>query len=214
MKRLLLAVAAALLVTTGCGTVHTAGSGSGAEASPAVESSPADQRTKAQAQAAARHDQLFPDVAARCAGVIPSPSGPFDPSGSAGSATPSSGTADGADPAAKKYAENHAFKMTVNLDAPAQCRGDAHAARIAAALERQKPGRASTLTEQELQSALEALGYPKDSTQVYRSGGAVTFSLFVPATGPCVTGRLDSPLNVKGHGPYMEGGCTEPKGGH
>lgn len=61
---------------------------------------------------------------------------------------------------------------------------------------------------------LERLGYPRDAVQVRREGGAAGFSLFVPGAGPCISGRLASPPKVEVHGPYVEGGCTEPKGGH
>ncbi|MFB7621067.1 hypothetical protein ACFC1F_43395, partial [Kitasatospora sp. NPDC056181] len=61
---------------------------------------------------------------------------------------------------------------------------------------------------------LESLGYPRNSAQVNLSGGEVSFEVTIPGAGPCVAGRLGNPVKVEAHGYYLEGGCTEPKGGH
>ncbi|MEV0531899.1 hypothetical protein [Kitasatospora sp. NPDC050463] len=152
-------------------------------------------------QGAAEHDRLFPDVAAlRCESARPSPS-----AGGTGSGAP-------LDPEAAKHAENSMYKQMAAMTAAGRCRGEAHSARIAAALDA-RPGGAPS-TEAELQRLLESLGYPAASAVVHRSDSLIGFDLFVPGTGPCVTGRLGSPVEVRAHGPYLEGGCTEPKGGH
>ncbi|MGW4897285.1 hypothetical protein ACWEQL_34260 [Kitasatospora sp. NPDC004240] len=202
MKRAVAGAAVVLVLVAGCGSVSTtspeasrpSASASGAGSSPTGSAAPAKEL--------ARHDQLFPDVAAKCVNP-PTPTATPTPTGSP--AVP-------VDPMAAKYAENHGFKQTLALSPAALCRGTAHGARITAAL--QRTGRAATLGTEELQAELEKAGYPKERTQVYTSGGSVGFSLLVPEAGPCVTGRLITPLDVRPHGPYMEGGCVEPKGGH
>ncbi|WP_156726185.1 hypothetical protein [Streptomyces apocyni] len=190
MKRPLLAVALGLLVLTGCGTERASDS---ARTSPGPSASPTSQDT-----ALAKHDRLFQDVAARCTDSTPSPS----PTRSADGEPPN--------PEAEKYAENHAYKRTMPLKPDAQCRGQAHADRITKAL-----STGDVRDKQALSAALEKLSYPKNGTQIHAVGETLVFSLFIPETGPCLSGKVTSPdAEVTPHGPYMEGGCTEPTGGH
>lgn len=198
------AVLTAAVAVAGCGSVRTgdAGAGAGGATVPGATgaSATAPDYAEQARQGAAEHDRLFPEVAAlRCESARPSPSG---------------GTGSGAplDPEAAKHAENSMYKQTAAMTAAGQCRGAAHSARITAALAARAGG--TPLTEADLQRLLESLGYPATSTAVHRSGSQLGFDLFVPGTGPCVTGRLGSPVEVRAHGPYLEGGCTEPKGGH
>ncbi|MEW1914539.1 hypothetical protein AB0442_40200 [Kitasatospora sp. NPDC085895] len=204
MKRLAPATAAvtAVLLAAGCGSVRAGGAGGGAAApASAATSASASGRSAADvtAQVLAEHDRRYPEVAAGCAGARTATAVP----------TPSASRAP-ADPEGSKYAENHAFRQTAPVDAAQQCRGDAHAARILAAL----TGNGRQPDEAAVRQVLERLGYPRDAVQVRRDGGAAGFSLFVPGAGPCISGRLASPPEVEVHGPYVEGGCTEPKGGH
>ncbi|WP_354637729.1 hypothetical protein [Kitasatospora camelliae] len=168
-------------------------------------------------QLVAEHDRLFPEVAARCPGTAtPRPDTASPVASPTASPTASPQVSDGpvapVDPENAKYRENHAYRTTVEMNAAATCRGEAHAARVSAALA--KSGDAASLTPEQVAAQLEALGYPKADTHVYRSGTEVDFDLFIPKAGPCLTGRLTSRPAVQPHGVYVEGGCTEPRGGH
>ncbi|MCJ1676826.1 hypothetical protein MTF65_05575 [Streptomyces sp. APSN-46.1] len=199
----LLAVGA--LALTACGTK----SATTADTTSAGVSAPAATPTvdpSAQASAAsARHDRLFPEVAERCAAeatamASPSPSGNGDAS---------------MDPEARKYAENHAYKMRRKLNPQATCRGEAHAQRIAQALsDAGKAGKPAPRSASDLSFVLKGLGYEVAGDATYVSGGIPGFALWVPESGPCLTGRLTDPVRIEAHGPYMEGGCVEPRGGH
>ncbi|MFD0258888.1 hypothetical protein ACFV4M_21285 [Kitasatospora indigofera] len=200
------AVGTAVLLVAGCGERSASDAGSGPSGAAAGAKAPAAATTPpGVAEPQAQQDALFPEVAARCANAgtarAPSPSA-------------SAGVPDGAldDPSARKYAENHAYKQTLELTPQSRCRGDAHAARITTAL--RATGRAATLGEAELRAELERLGYPTQGGEVHSSGGTVGFSLWIPGTGPCLTGTLAATPRIEAHGPYLEGGCNEPRGGH
>lgn len=214
---------AALPALTACGTTKA---GSAGNTTPTAAGSP-----DPVASGSARHDRLFPDVAARCAQKAAEASADPQDGGANGGANggTNDGTNDGAndgasggessrelpmDPEARKYAENHAYKTQDTLSAENRCRADAHGARIKAALT--GVGKAAPRGEAELAASLKELGYSVTGNEVYRSGGALGFALFIPEAGPCVTGRWTAGggLTVEGHGVYMEGGCLEPKGGH
>ncbi|MGP3636138.1 hypothetical protein ACTU45_22740 [Streptomyces sp. 24-1644] len=205
MRRLPLAVAAGLLLLTGCGTESprvTTADGPSGTASPSSARPSTAEDWKRQAEAVrAQHDEKFRDVAARCADVAPSPSADRT----------TEGATESENPEAARYRENHAFKQKAPLGPEQQCRGDAHADRITGAL--RETGGPVPSNEQDLRAVLEGLGYPAEVTQVYGSGHALGFSLSVPGA-PCVSGGVGPPLNVEAHGPYMEGGCVEPRGGH
>ncbi|MCC0099451.1 hypothetical protein K7B10_32685 [Streptomyces flavotricini] len=193
-------LAAALLLMTACGTTV---SGSGAVADPSPVPSRTPDHAAQEAAAVARHDKLFPEVAAACEGrasVTPT-----------GSAAPDDVPTD---PAARKYAENHAYRNEAVLTPSARCRGDAHAARIKAALAG-SGGKGAPQTAQELGGLLTGMGYKVETGDVSASStGGPSFVLSIPESGPCVTGQVGPPVSVKAHGPYMEGGCHEPRGGH
>ncbi|MFI5764517.1 hypothetical protein ACIA8F_26765 [Streptomyces sp. NPDC051563] len=197
-----LLLAAGAVALTGCGT-RTAGAGDSPEpAAPSVAPS-VDHAARA-AEAVARHDALFPAIAARCADAATAAASP----GAAAGGSP-------ADPEAGKYAENHAYKQQARLTPGARCRGDAHAARIRAAMAGGSGGKGAPHTVDEVRALLTGLGYGFDAGGVYGTGAVnVSFVLSVPESGPCVTGRLGPPLTVEAHGVYAEGGCPEPRGGH
>ncbi|MET8755008.1 hypothetical protein ABZW32_33670 [Streptomyces sp. NPDC004667] len=146
---------------------------------------------------------FFAEVAARCAG--------------AGSGAPASAPAEQelpTDPEARKYAENHGYRQQAGLSAEGTCRGDAHAARIRSALAGKPPRTADELT-----GLLRGLGYPVGPGDVVDGAGGAGgtgpgFALWIPGSGPCVEGTSAAPARVEAHGPYAEGGCREPKGGH
>ncbi|MEV6580162.1 hypothetical protein AB0M92_18590 [Streptomyces sp. NPDC051582] len=197
-------LAAGLLVLTACGTKVPGSAGAGAGApSPLPSLSPTPDYAARAAAAVARHDELFPAVAAACAGkptALPSRSAAPDD-------LPT-------DPEARKYAENHAYKQQGTLTPADQCRGDAHAARINAALGG-SDGKGAPRTAQELGALLTGMGYKPETADVYASStGDLSFVLAIPESGPCVTGRLTPPVSVRAHAVYMEGGCNEPRGGH
>ncbi|MFE6847917.1 hypothetical protein [Streptomyces sp. NPDC057686] len=195
-------LAAGLLALTACGTTA---SGSGAVADPSPVPSPGrtpDHAARA-AAAVARHDELFPEVAAVCEGAASA--------APAGSATPGELPAD---PEARKYAENHAYKNEATLTPATKCRGDAHAARIKKALGGDD-GKGAPTSKEELSGLLTKLGYRPETGDVYASSaGNLSFVLSIPESGPCVTGHVTPPMSVKAHGVSMEGGCHEPRGGH
>ncbi|WP_158734276.1 hypothetical protein [Streptomyces sp. NRRL F-2747] len=194
-------LAAGLFAMAACGTTTASGSGAVADPSP-VPSLTQDHAAQA-AAAVARHDKRFPEVAAGCQGR--------ESAAPTGSAAP-----DGlpTDPAARKYAENHAYRNEAALSPAARCRGEAHAARITAALGG-SGGKAAPRTAQELGGLLTGMGYEVETGDVYASStGGLSFVLSIPESGPCVTGRVGPPVSVKAHGPYLEGGCHEPRGGH
>lgn len=197
-----LLLAAAAIALTGCGT-RTAGAGNPQEP-PAPSMAPSVDYAAQAAAAVARHDKLFPAIAARCADL-----------GTGGAGPQATARELPADPEARKYAENHAFKQQAELTPGARCRGDAHAARIAAAVKGGAGGKGAPHTAEELRAVLTGLGYGFDAGGVYGSGAVnVSFVLSVPESGPCVTGRLGPPVTVLAHGVYVEGGCLEPRGGH
>ncbi|MCY0958265.1 hypothetical protein [Streptomyces sp. H27-H5] len=205
---LLVAVLPAL---TACGTTKA---GSAGNTTPTAAGSP-----DPVASGLARHDRLFPDVAARCAQKAAEASADPQDGGTNGGANDGASGGESSrelpmDPEARKYAENHAYKTQDTLSAESRCRADAHGARIKAALT--GAGKAAPRGDAELAASLKELGYSVTGNEVYRSGGALGFSLFIPEAGPCVTGRWTAGggLTVEGHGVYMEGGCLEPKGGH
>ncbi|MFK0191565.1 hypothetical protein [Kitasatospora sp. NPDC090308] len=181
---------------TGSGSAARSGSAAGAAAGSPDAAQAAQQEYEQQyAQAVADHDRAFPSVARTCAGKPTAQPSPVD--------TPSSGP----QPENPKYAENHAYLRTAPLNPAAQCRGEAHAARIAAEAAAQPP----TGPEQ-AKALLTRLGYP-DAT-VDQGGDGVHFTFSVPQLGPCLTGVLSDPPHIEVHGPYLEGGCALPKGGH
>ncbi|MET9419440.1 hypothetical protein ABZY06_01705 [Streptomyces sp. NPDC006540] len=186
------AVLLALPLLAGCGTV--VGDGPGATPTRDASSAPAIDHEARAKEAKAAHDRKFPEVAKVCADAPAKPS--EEP-------TPSAPT----DPRARRVAENHAYKTQARLDADARCRGDAHARRITAGLE-------GVRDEKALRSALGRLGYPPETVDVYETGAAPGFTFSIPDAGPCITGTLTEPAKAEAHGHYVEGGCTEPKGGH
>ncbi|MDX2391659.1 MULTISPECIES: hypothetical protein [unclassified Streptomyces] len=145
----------------------------------------------------------------------------------AASVTPDGSGEGPADPEARKYAENHAYRQQAGLGDEAKCRGDAHAERIRKALADAEAGATGAggpggpRNPAELTALLRGLGYPVAGGDVYASGGSagpggpgLGFALWIPGTGPCLSGALGTPARVEAHGVYMEGGCREPKGGH
>ncbi|MFK0048754.1 hypothetical protein ACIQU4_32595 [Streptomyces sp. NPDC090741] len=195
-------LAAGMLVMTACGTT-VAGSGPVADPSPVPTPGQSTDHAAQAAAAVVRHDKLFPEVAALCEGKA--------------SVAPTSSAAPDdlpTDPAARKYAENHAYKNQAALTPAAQCRGDAHAARIKAALGG-SDGKGAPRTAQELSGLLTGMGYKVETGDVDASStGNLSFVLSIPESGPCVTGHVRPPVSVQAHGVYMEGGCHEPRGGH
>ncbi|GLW54471.1 hypothetical protein [Kitasatospora phosalacinea] len=210
MKRNALAAAAALLAVgallTGCGSTHGSGSDSGgtsagASKAPRQDASKAAQEAQQKYQqqveeATAEHDRAFPTVAQACAGkptAVPT--------------APSSSGSSGPQPENPKYGENHTYLKTTALSPLAECRGEAHAARIAAELARQTPA-----DPEQAKALLTRLGY-RDA-KVAPAGQGVQFSFFVPQVGPCLSGTLSNPPQIEVHGPYIEGGCEASRGGH
>lgn len=202
------AITAAVLVTggllAGCGSKYAdSGSDTGssptlAAASPA-SSVPSAQQSWEQQQAAAlaAHDRAFPEVAKACAGR----------STAQPTASPSASAHANPDPENPKYAENHGYLQTAPLNPAQQCRGEAHAARITAALAKGAPK-----DRDGARSLLTGLGY--SDVTLTPSGTVIGFTLSVPGVGPCLTGALSTAPKIDVHGMYLEGGCDRPQGGH
>ncbi|MER6362172.1 hypothetical protein [Kitasatospora sp. NPDC001527] len=187
-----------------------AGGGGGGTSTPTASGSAAAPDYAEQLrQGVAEHDRLFPQVAALgCASARPTPSTAGTGAAPAAPAAP----AEPADPWAAKHAENSMYKQMAPLTAVDRCRGEAHGQRISEALKARAAK--APLTQDDVRGILESLGYPRDSAQLAAVGGEISFELTVPGTGPCVGGRLGSTVTVQAHGFYLDGGCTEPKGGH
>ncbi|MFF7457130.1 hypothetical protein [Kitasatospora sp. NPDC008115] len=213
MRRLAVAVAVGVLTVavavTGCGSVRVteAGGGGGGGGTVAETTVPAepDPATDPVRQGVADHDRLFPGVAALgCASAKPSPS-----AGGTGTTAP----AVPADPWAARHAENSMYKQMAPLNAVDRCRGEAHSRRISDVVKARAA--LGPLTGDDVHGILESLGYPRNSAQVQLAGGQVSFELTIPGAGPCVGGRVaGGSVSVEAHGNYLDGGCSEPKGGH
>ncbi|MET8697984.1 hypothetical protein ABZW10_03750 [Kitasatospora sp. NPDC004723] len=212
MRRLAVAAAAGVLAgtvaVTGCGSISSTGTGGGGSAaSTAASAASAAPAASGYAEevrkGVAEHDRLFPAVAALgCASVPPSPS-----AGGTGTASQTP------DWWAAKHAENSMYKQMAPLNAVDRCRGEAHSRRISEAV-KARAGSAP-LTQDAVRGILESLGYPRNSAQfVVTGGGEVSFELTIPGAGPCVVGRVGKAVTVEAHGSYLDGGCSEPKGGH
>ncbi|MER5731993.1 hypothetical protein ABT084_27295 [Streptomyces sp. NPDC002138] len=189
--------AAGLLALTACGTTSTTGDG----AAPSPSAYPSVDWAARARDAAARHDARFPEIVAQCAGRA--------------TTLPPVPGATSTDPAADKYAENNGFKRELPDTPMAQCRGEAHATRIREALTGE--GKTVPRTEAELRTALEGLGYTVDPGAISATsadGGRLWFEMHVYDGGPCVGGQLHAPVRIETHGPYLEGGCWQPRGGH
>ncbi|MEU9034995.1 hypothetical protein AB0D45_08790 [Streptomyces sp. NPDC048352] len=190
-------LATAALLLAGCGSAPDPAT----EPPPGtVPAAPPATAPRVEASTAGPHAAFFAEVAARCAGATAPPA-----SASAGTgAAPQ-------DPESRKYAENHAYRQQTELSPAARCRGEAHAARIRAALAATPVTGAAELT-----ALLRGLGYPAGGGDVFEGSGAggPGFALPVPGGGPCVSGRAGTPARVETHGVYLEGGCKEPTGGH
>jgi hypothetical protein len=198
MRRGAVAVVAVFLgavVAAGCGEESGADSGPGTPSSGGSPSSPEEYAEAARKE----HDRAWPDVAEKCRDVRP------EPTAGAGEGGPV--------PENPKYGENNAYKQTTEVSPDEQCRGEAHAARIAAALDDVAP--ADLKDERRIRLALEDLGYAAETVSAYQSGpSAVGWDVTVAGAGPCISGNTDWPGETDVHGVYMEGGCTEPTGGH
>ncbi len=192
---------AGLVLAVGCGEERAGGSGA-----PSGSASPSTAEEYAEASRA-EHDRAWPDVAEKCRDV---------PTGPPAAASPSDGRPadDEPPPENPKYAENHAYKQTTDVSAGELCRGEAHAARIAAALDDADP--ADVKDERGIRRVLEDLGYTPDTVNARQAGATgVGWDVLVDGAGPCISGNTDRPGEIDVHGVYMEGtGCTEPAGGH
>ncbi|GAA1389644.1 hypothetical protein GCM10009639_17520 [Kitasatospora putterlickiae] len=209
MRRLAAVVAAVAVAVAvavaGCGSVRTTGAGGGGTAAASASVPAAPDPTELLRQGVADHDRLFPEVAALgCASARPTPATTTGGTGTAPAAP--------ADPWAAKHAENSMYKQMAPLNPADRCRGEAHGKRIAAAVK----ARAGTgaLTQDDVRAVLESLGYPRPSAEVQLAGDQLSFEVTIPGTGPCVGGRVGATVTVEAHGNYLDGGCTEPKGGH
>lgn len=189
--------------------------------------SPRPARSSSSATAAARevlveHDRTWPGMAAACdAANSPRPE-PADPSGAAtggggGEATPlPAERGSGADePAVEnpKYAENHAFQQTTDVPEEQLCRGREHAQRINLILGPVAPQ--DRADAERVRALLAEHGYEASAVHAAQAGdAAVAWNVFVPGAGPCISGNTDPGGGIEVHGVFMEGGCTEPAGGH
>ncbi|MFF0726106.1 hypothetical protein [Streptomyces sp. NPDC004134] len=199
MRRGAVAVAAVVLgavVAAGCGEE----SGAGGPDTPSSGGSPSTAEEYAEATRK-DHDRAWPGIARECRDVRPEPSAEAGDGG------------EGPVPENPKYGENNAYKQTTDVTPGELCRGEGHAARIAAALKDAAP---ADLGDEDLTRRIfEDLGYTGDTVSARANdGGLVWWDVLVAGAGPCISGTTDPATGIDVHGVYMEGGCTEPAGGH
>ncbi|AUH44963.1 hypothetical protein CXR04_17245 [Streptomyces sp. CMB-StM0423] len=189
------------MVAAGCGEESGADSGPGSgTGTPSGGGSPSTAEEYAEATRK-EHDRAWPDVARECRDVRPEPSEAVGDGG------------EGAVPENPKYGENNAYKQTTDVTPDELCRGEAHAVRIAAALKDAAP--ADLKDEERIRRLFEDLGYTGDTVSARQNdGGLVWWDVLVAGAGPCISGNTDPAAEIDVHGVYMEGGCTEPAGGH
>ncbi|WP_240662344.1 hypothetical protein [Streptomyces sp. WAC 06738] len=193
----LAAVCAGAVLLAGCGEESGSGTGTGM---PSGGGSPSTAEEYAEATRQ-EHDRAWPGIARKCRDVRPEPTAAAE------------GEGEGGVPENPKYGENNAYKQTTDVTPDELCRGEAHAARIAAALEDAAP--AGPKDERQIRRVLEDLGYATDTVTARQAGAsAVAWDVMVAGAGPCISGNTDWPGEIDVHGVYMEGGCTEPVGGH
>ncbi|MET9253967.1 hypothetical protein [Streptomyces sp. NPDC003717] len=148
----------------------------------------------------------------------PTPSAPTETTCPGEHRTPSaSSTAPGVTPEpGDHYAENHGFRVPLQLRGRPRCAGLAVAARIEKALEplRERGDFAPAHTR----SALLGLGYPEGGVQTYQNGPTGVGFLVLADDTPllCVDGGLDrAATHATAFGGYPDhSGCDMPSGGH
>lgn len=202
------AVCLGAVLVAGCGTESGSkdgpGPGSGAGASEASGSASPSTAEEYEAAAREEHDSAWPAIAEKCRDVPPEPT-------AAASGSPADGS--GPQPENPKWAENHAYKQTTDMSPAEQCRGEAHAALIGAALKDAAP--ADLGDERRTLRVIEGLGYARDTVGARQAGpDAVAWNVFVAGAGPCISGSTGPDGGIEVHGAYLEGGCVEPVGGH
>ncbi|MEO3839534.1 hypothetical protein [Streptomyces sp. CNZ287] len=191
----LAAVCAGAVLLAGCGEESGSATGTG---TPSSGGSPSTAEEYAEATRK-EHDRAWPGIARKCRDVRPEPTA----------------RAEGEEgvPENPKYGENNAYKQTTDVTPDELCRGEAHAARIAAALEDAAP--ADLRDEERTRRLFEDLGYGPDTVSARQNDAAlVWWDVMVAGAGPCISGNTDPAAGIDVHGVYMEGGCTEPVGGH
>ncbi|MQS09205.1 hypothetical protein [Streptomyces alkaliphilus] len=208
-----LALCVGALLLTACGQAPADGRPGGVADAPhtpgAPDTSQAESVAEATRRAVEEHDRLWPEIAILCAEAEPE-----DVEGE--DAGEESGAGAGGVPENPRHGENDGYRRTAEVSPAERCRGEAHAAHIAAAMTDEDGlfGDVGTTT-----TLLKRLGYDPGGIGVEEAGtGVATWFVTVPGAGPCVTGHTGMPHADPGdrvHGVYTEGtGCRMPKGGH
>ncbi|GAA2465315.1 hypothetical protein [Streptomyces macrosporus] len=117
---------------------------------------------------------------------------------------------------APHHGGNNAFRKKLDLSPEERRAGEAAADRIRPALKRLRE-RGETDPES-VRAALLALDHREESVTVppasHSSDGRTEFTVSL-RDGACVSGGVDDEGEwIEVHGPYLEGGCQEPRGGH
>ncbi|MFG2576419.1 hypothetical protein [Streptomyces sp. NPDC048481] len=127
--------------------------------------------------------------------------------------TPSATPSTPATPPTDHYAENHGFRVPLQLHGRSRCDGLAAARRIERALEPLR--RRGDFSPQSTRAALTGLGYADGDVQSSQSG-PTGVSFLVVARPLCLEGGIDrEKTRVDAFGGYPDGtGCEPPAGGH
>ncbi|MFG2723404.1 hypothetical protein ACGFW5_34650 [Streptomyces sp. NPDC048416] len=185
----MLPLAATLLLAAGCGTQRSgdvASESHGSRPTPTGISSPS-----------APTD--FP-----CPGEAPKPT----PSAAPGTTAPAVAPTD-------HYAENHGFRVPLELHGQSRCDGLAVVGRVTKALEPLR--KRGDFAPQSVQNALTGLGYSAGKVRSYENGPTgVGFLIDIGASPWCVEGTMSSDTTkASAFAGYPDGtGCEPPKGGH
>ncbi|MFE0102416.1 hypothetical protein [Streptomyces sp. NPDC059009] len=185
------------LAVTGCGDEHRDAAGgdrsAGASAAPGART---------------------PERAGTDATDAPCPGEPASPTPSP--TRPTADTPDTPGDMPPNYADNHAYRSTVQLKGESRCTGLAESARIRGALAPLAQTREAT--QEQVRAALKKLGY-RASAITTGGFGEGRVSYVVDLSPVCLEGSVDGAVGtgvtVEAHGVYVEGtGCEEPRGGH
>ncbi|WP_306189174.1 MULTISPECIES: hypothetical protein [unclassified Streptomyces] len=115
-------------------------------------------------------------------------------------------------PPTDHYAENHGFRVPIQLYGRRRCDGLAAVARIEKALEPLR--RRGDFTQDSTRRVLTGLGYDAGKVEAYRNGTGVGFLVEAPTM--CLEGTMNTAsIQADAFGGYPDGSdCRPPRGGH
>lgn len=160
-------------------------------------------------------DQVGAHAPARTAAATPSASADVPCPGESPTPSAPATTADASvpdTPPTDHYAENHGFRVPIQLRGRHRCAGLAAVARVEKALEPLR--RRGDFTQDSTRRALTGLGYDAGKVEAYADGNGVGF--LVDASSMCLEGTMNpTSVQADAFGGYPDGtGCRPPSGGH